>query len=178
MTDMRMRADPATGYPGRTYRFYTGKPVFQFGHGLSYSTFSYRFKSTAQSSLLNLSATALQSRNKSGIVSYDISKMSTSECEKLKLSALVGVENHGPMDGKHSVLLFLRRPNSSNGRARKQLVGFESLSLKAGEGAHVEFVLNPCEHVVHTEEDGRKVVDEGSHFLMVGKEELEINIMA
>lgn len=27
--------------PGRTYKFYTGKPVFAFGTGLSYTTFSY-----------------------------------------------------------------------------------------------------------------------------------------
>ncbi|TVU02887.1 hypothetical protein EJB05_51595, partial [Eragrostis curvula] len=28
MTDMRMRADPASGYPGRSYRFYNGKTVY------------------------------------------------------------------------------------------------------------------------------------------------------
>ncbi|RZC49289.1 hypothetical protein C5167_017721 [Papaver somniferum] len=39
MTDMRMRANPATGYPGRTYRFYKGRKVFKFGHGLSYSKY-------------------------------------------------------------------------------------------------------------------------------------------
>ncbi|PNT63716.1 hypothetical protein BRADI_4g20240v3, partial [Brachypodium distachyon] len=37
MTDMRMRADPANGYPGRSYRFYQGKTVYKFGYGLSYS---------------------------------------------------------------------------------------------------------------------------------------------
>ena len=26
--------------PGRTYKFYTGTPVFQFGDGLSYTTFT------------------------------------------------------------------------------------------------------------------------------------------
>ena len=34
--NMSMR-DP----PGRTYKFYTGTPVFEFGHGLSYTTFSF-----------------------------------------------------------------------------------------------------------------------------------------
>lgn len=29
--------------PGRTYKFYTGKPVFSFGDGLSYTTFSYKW---------------------------------------------------------------------------------------------------------------------------------------
>ena len=39
MTDQSMRA--SSGNPGRTYKFYTGKPVYAFGTGLSYTTFSY-----------------------------------------------------------------------------------------------------------------------------------------
>ena len=31
---------PHGSSPGRTYRYYTGKPLFWFGHGLSYSEFS------------------------------------------------------------------------------------------------------------------------------------------
>ena len=34
--NMSMRAPP-----GRTYKFYTGTPVYQFGDGLSYTTFKY-----------------------------------------------------------------------------------------------------------------------------------------
>ncbi|KAL2477493.1 Beta-D-xylosidase 4 [Forsythia ovata] len=41
MTNMNMRPDPATGYPGRTYRFYTGSTIFSFGDGLSYSQFNH-----------------------------------------------------------------------------------------------------------------------------------------
>lgn len=46
MTDMRLRPDPERGYPGRSYRFYTPlrpdlAPIFEFGHGLSYSHFEY-----------------------------------------------------------------------------------------------------------------------------------------
>eukprot|EP00040_Diaphanoeca_grandis_P016335 m.84243 g.84243 ORF g.84243 m.84243 type:complete len:798 (+) comp25726_c0_seq1:98-2491(+) len=37
---VRMRADTATDYPGRGYRYYTGKPLFEFGQGLSLTTFS------------------------------------------------------------------------------------------------------------------------------------------
>ena len=40
MTDQSMR--PGPGNPGRTYKFYTGQPVYPFGAGLSYSNFSYQ----------------------------------------------------------------------------------------------------------------------------------------
>jgi beta-D-xylosidase 4 len=45
MTDMHMCPDKSSGYPGRTYRFYTGKTVYNFGYGLSYSTFTHVFTS-------------------------------------------------------------------------------------------------------------------------------------
>ena len=41
MSNMNMRPNASTGYPGRTYRFFTGTPIWEFGHGLSYSNFSY-----------------------------------------------------------------------------------------------------------------------------------------
>ncbi|RCV39507.1 hypothetical protein SETIT_8G229800v2 [Setaria italica] len=41
MTNMAMRANPASGYPSRTYRFYTGPTILPFGHGLSYIQFTH-----------------------------------------------------------------------------------------------------------------------------------------
>jgi len=42
MTDQGMRPNAETGNPGRTYKFYTGRAVFPFGYGLSYTTFDYQ----------------------------------------------------------------------------------------------------------------------------------------
>jgi len=39
MIDMNMHPNPETGNPGRTYRFYTGEPVYSFGDGLSFTKF-------------------------------------------------------------------------------------------------------------------------------------------
>lgn len=41
MFDMSMRSSP-----GRSYKFYTGTPIFQFGEGLSFTTFTYKWSAT------------------------------------------------------------------------------------------------------------------------------------
>lgn len=84
MIDMRMHATSTT--PGRTYRFYTGVPVYPFGHGLSYSTFKYEVSSD--------DLTFHLSSNGSLILS---------ETQNIPVS----VTNVGPSDGHHVVLLYI-----------------------------------------------------------------------
>ena len=48
MYNMNLR--PSTGYPGRTYMWYTGTPVLPFGYGLHYSTFNFSWESTPATS--------------------------------------------------------------------------------------------------------------------------------
>ena len=52
MFEMNMPAGasvwPPFSSPGRTYRFYTGTPVFSFGEGLSYTTWSYALHQAPQ----------------------------------------------------------------------------------------------------------------------------------
>ena len=47
MTDMSMR--PSSTNPGRTYKFYTGQAVYEFGYGLSYTNFSYTWYNDSRS---------------------------------------------------------------------------------------------------------------------------------
>uniref|UniRef100_A0ACD6A2N5 Uncharacterized protein n=1 Tax=Avena sativa TaxID=4498 RepID=A0ACD6A2N5_AVESA len=182
MTDMRMRADPATGYPGRSYRFYQGKTVYKFGYGLSYSSYSRRLVSSGATMRppntdllagLNTVSTA-----EHGVQSYHVDHIGAQGCEQLKFSSMVEVENHGPMDGKHSVLMYLRWPNATAGRPERQLIGFRRQHLKVGEKASLVFDISPCEHLSRVREDGNKVIDRGSHFLMVDKHEMEIRFEA
>jgi hypothetical protein len=72
--------------------------------------------------------------------------------------------------------MFLRWPNVTGGRPVSQLVGFRSQHLKAGEKASLRFDVSPCEHFSTAGEDGRKVIDTESHFLMVDKDESEISL--
>uniref|UniRef100_A0A0A9F6G7 Fibronectin type III-like domain-containing protein n=1 Tax=Arundo donax TaxID=35708 RepID=A0A0A9F6G7_ARUDO len=170
MTDMRMRADAAAGYPGRSYRFYQGKAVYKFGYGLSYSTFSRRLVAGGKNPALytNVLASVRETMTEDGVASYyHVDDIGADRCEQLKFLAMVEVQNNGPMDGKHSVLMFIRWPSTKGGRPARQLIGFRSQHLKVGEKANVKFEVSPCEHFSRVREDGRKVIDKGSHFLMV-----------
>ena len=60
MTDQSMRA--STSNPGRTYKFYTGTPVFPFGHGLTYSTFSYDIVDAQTASVYHINELAANAK--------------------------------------------------------------------------------------------------------------------
>ncbi|KAL6511639.1 putative beta-D-xylosidase 7 [Orobanche gracilis] len=177
MTDMRMRPDNTSGYPGRTYRFYQGPKVFKFGHGLSYSNYSYKFIYVGQIEF-NFSRRSSLCTEKSSYIS--ISEIGMEACEKAKFSVFVRVKNQGKMAGKHPVLLFIRRhPNQQaghHGSPIKQLVGFQAVSLNANEKADVTFQVNPCEHFSSASDDGTLVVESGLQDLVVGDKEYPISI--
>ncbi|XP_024170476.1 probable beta-D-xylosidase 7 [Rosa chinensis] len=179
MTDMRMRHDKKSGYPGRTYRFYTGERVFDFGYGLSYSNYPYNFVSslTQKKLYLNESSVGLPAKNSDSRRYRLVSDLGEEFCQKNLFKVTVRAKNDGEMAGKHPVLLFVSQKNPSNGSPIKQLVGFKSVILSAGEKAEFEFMLNPCEHFSHANEDGSMVVEEGSRFLVVGDVEHPIHVI-
>lgn len=86
--------------------------LYPFGHGLSFSTFTY--------SRLRLSSREFEN----------------------EMKVEVDVRNEGPMAGKHTVMLFLNDEFASVPRPLRQLKKFEKVNLKAGETVQVEFLLN------------------------------------
>ncbi|KAK4769645.1 hypothetical protein SAY86_027795 [Trapa natans] len=179
MIDMRMRPDRNTHYPGRTYRFYEGRPVFQYGYGLSYSTYSYKFASVSPQVIsLGQSSNPQPPKFNNSVARVTlVQNLSDKLCQNSKSAVTVAVKNHGKMAGKHPILLFLRRAKQGNGRPIKQLVGFQSVELKVDEELEVQFSVNACEHLGWSNEEGLMVIEEGHHYLVVGEEEYPIDIV-
>ncbi|KAJ0795922.1 putative xylan 1,4-beta-xylosidase [Helianthus annuus] len=180
MTDMRMRPDPSSGYPGRTYRFYTGPTVFPFGYGLSYSNYTYRFKNVTQDKLFlsQISSKGATLKTSDSVHYTPVDDIETEACKNAKFSATLEVENHGEMDGKHVVLLFVKRNQSGDGNDKPltQLAGFESVKTIAGERVEVDFDISPCEHFRTANEDGLMVIEEGSYYITVGDQQYLISV--
>ncbi|XP_011011484.1 PREDICTED: probable beta-D-xylosidase 7 [Populus euphratica] len=174
MTDMRMRPQPSTGNPGRTYRFYEGEKVFEFGYGLSYSDYSYAFASVAQNQ--NVKDSSNQQSETPGCKL--VSDIGEEQCENIKFKVTVRVKNEGQMAGKHPVLLFARHAKPGKGRSIKKLVGFQTVKLGAGEKTEIDYELSSCEHLSSANEDGVMVMEEGSQILLVGDKEHPITIIA
>jgi hypothetical protein len=182
MTDMNMRADPSRGYPGRTYRFYTGDVVYGFGYGLSYSKYSYNIVGAPRTiSLARSSSPSLISRKpaytrRDGLDYVQVEDIAS--CESLTFSVHISVSNDGAMDGSHALLLFARSKSIAPGFPLKQLVAFERVYTDAGRSTNVEIMVDPCKLMSAANTEGRRVLLLGSHHLMVGDEEHEFVIEA
>jgi beta-glucosidase len=101
----------ATG--GRTYRYFTGKPLWGFGYGLSYTTFTYGD--------VKLSADSVKAGD--------------------PLTATVTVTNSGSMAGDEVVEAYLKTPQE--GGPIHTLAGFERVNIPAGQSKDVTITLDP-----------------------------------
>ncbi|GJN02252.1 hypothetical protein PR202_ga19584 [Eleusine coracana subsp. coracana] len=182
MTDMNMRADASRGYPGRTYRFYTGPVVYGFGYGLSYSTYSYSILQAPKKISLSHSSIPDVISRKPAYTRRDglefVKTQDVASCESLIFPVHISVSNDGDMDGSHALLLFARSRSSVPGFPIKQLVGFERVHTLAGSVTNVEITVDPCKHMSAANPEGKRVLLLGAHVLTVGSEEFELFIEA
>ncbi|XP_060193376.1 probable beta-D-xylosidase 7 [Lycium barbarum] len=176
MTDMRMRPVSSAGYPGRTYRFYNGPKVYEFGYGLSYTSYSYGFSSVNQDKVHFMNLKANKETETDFVPSVAVSDIGSELCNNAIITVKVEVKNQGEMAGKHPVLLFLKHSSTMDEVPRKTLIGFKSVNLEAGENTHIAFDVKPCEHFTRANRNGSLVIDEGKYFLLVGDEEYPVTV--
>lgn len=182
MNDMGMRADPSRGYPGRTYRFYTGSRVYGFGHGLSYSDFSYRVLSAP--SKLSLSTTTNGGLRRSLLNKvekevFEVDHVHVDElrnCNSLSFTVHISVMNVGDLDGSHVVMLFSKWPKNIRGSPESQLVGFSRLHTVSNKSIETSILVDPCEHFSFADEQGKRILPLGNHILNVGDVEHIVSI--
>ena len=105
--------DPNNKYSSK-YLDIPNTPLFPFGYGLSYTTFSYG--------------------------DIQLSKTSISSPEKLTVT--LNVSNSGNFDGEETVQLYIRDMVGSITRPLKELKGFQKVFLKKGESKPVTFTLS------------------------------------
>ena len=123
---------------GRTYRYFPGKPLYPFGYGLSYTTFSYRG--------LTLRKNAIHAGD--------------------PLMAEVTVTNTGRLEGDEVAQLYLSFP-SVPGAPLRALRGFKRVHLKPGESQKVRFELKERD-LSMVSEAGDPIIAEGKYSLSVG----------
>lgn len=134
---------PMTEYDiskGFTYMYLDAKPVFAFGRGLSYTSFDY--------SNLKLSNSQIGSDG--------------------SIQVSVEVRNSGTRAGDEVVQLYVHNNDATATQPKKQLQGFERISLNPGEKRTVSFSL-PVEQLSFWETNKRAfVVNPGAFDVMVG----------
>jgi hypothetical protein len=121
--------------PGRTHRFYTGKPVLPFGFGPSYTTFKYTSVASPASVSLSSVRSLLQTTEAAGLT---FPRMQLGDdvlsAWKAQTQFAVNVTNTGNKDADDVVLGFLTPPGAGqNGVPLQTLFGFERVHVKAGE---------------------------------------------
>lgn len=113
--------------PGRTYRFYTGKPVIPFGFGLSYTSFKYELVAAPRTPVSLAPARRLLAGGR--FVSH-----AAAETAGPLVGYAVNVTNVGSVDSDDVVLGFLTPPGAGKeGVPLSTLFGFERVHVKAGQ---------------------------------------------
>jgi beta-glucosidase len=131
---------------GRTYRYFTGTPLYPFGYGLSYTSFAYR----------NLRARA--------------ERVSATDT----IGVSVDVSNSGAVAGDEVVQLYVSHPESRVPRAIKDLRGYRRVTLKPGETRTVGFSVPVSSLAYWNEQTHGWVVEASPVKLQVGASSADI----
>ena len=133
---------------GRTYMYFKGEPLYPFGYGLSYTTFQY--------SNLRLSSGRLAAHG--------------------SVTASVDVKNTGARTGDEVVQFYVQHTQSKAERPRKELRGFQRVTLKPGETQTVEIPLKGDSLAWWNEKAGRFEVETEPVRILVGGSSADVRL--
>ncbi|KAF4320145.1 hypothetical protein BBO99_00005254 [Phytophthora kernoviae] len=163
--DMHMRPTLETGNLGRSYRFFTGAPVYEFGYGLSYTKFHENW-SIEPPQLLD-----------TAVITQHLSKRK--ESDSCLIDFMVSVTNSGDVEGENIVQIVAEPPGAGiAGRPLKSMVAFERTPL-LGKGQKID--LSFCllaEAFTLANENGEWAVIPGNWTIHVNDLRHKINVQA
>ncbi len=132
---------------GDDYNNLTGKPLFPFGYGLSYTNFEY-----------------------SNLV-FEKQQINSDESTTIHFT----VTNTGNFDGDEVVQLYIRDLFASVARPVLELKGFDRIHLEKGESKEVRFEITP-ELLSMLNEQMERVVEPGEFRIMIGASSNDIRL--
>ncbi|WP_230383817.1 glycoside hydrolase family 3 N-terminal domain-containing protein [Pedobacter endophyticus] len=141
----RQSARPQQG----KYQDIQSTPLYEFAHGLSYTTFEY--------GELQVSSTQIK-RNE-------------------KLTVEIPVKNTGDRDGIETVHWFIQDPVSSISRPVKELKYFEKQLLKRGETKTYKFEVDLQRDLSFVDGDGKRFLEAGDYNIIVKDKKIKIEIV-
>ena len=133
------------------YRYYDKlniEPLFPFGHGLSYTDFSY--------SNLKLSSTEIT--------------------DKDQLQVSLTVSNTGKVTGKEVIQLYVADKESTVQRPVKELKAFDKIELQPGESKEVSFTLNKRDFSYYSKVYDRWLAESGEFDILIGSSSRDIRL--
>jgi beta-glucosidase len=136
------------GWHAESYMFTTGKPLFPFGHGLSYTKFKYS--------------------------NFSITPQKVTR-EHFAVHIGVNVKNIGRVSGDEVVQLYVNDVVSSVITPLQELKGFKRITLNPGEEKLVEFTLTK-EQLSLIARDMKKTLEPGEFEVMVGSSSQDIRL--
>ncbi len=125
----------------RTYRYFTGKPLYPFGFGLSYTTFAVESATASAKSMAATGSTTVSAT----------------------------VKNTGAVAGDAVVQVYAHAVHPPVDMPQEWLVGFERVSLAAGQAKTVELKLDAQRLRRWDVKTNGYVVDPGEYELRVGQ---------
>jgi beta-glucosidase len=133
---------------GRTYMYFKGEPLYPFGYGLSYTTFSYA----------NLKASSAEFTSDGAI------------------TVSVDVTNTGSRTGDEVVQLYVKHLKSKVERPIEELKGFQRVTLKPNETKTVQIPLKASTLAFWDQKQGEFKVEEEPVKLMIGSSAKDIKL--
>jgi beta-glucosidase len=126
-------------YHRKKYAFESVDPLYVFGHGLSYSNFTYS----------------------------DLKIVQEGKTKDVAIQLSVNLSNASEVDGEEVVQVYFRDEYSAITRPVKELVAYKRVFVEAGESVSVEFSI-PLEALAYFNAEMKTVVETGDFTFMVG----------